>query len=206
MDSLARQCTSALKKYPSHTLAVLDFPYARGRFSTGSHLVSERMVTYLVRAGAPVLERRMVQKIMEERRLLEAGLADPNTIQKIGHISGADAVVIGTLTDMSEEKSNVTARIIKIETGEIIAAESAEIARVWRDLPRLPRTAQARVLVPAMGLEQVYNQGEPTPGETHTGIKLGDAREKQPPKRYYSAPMPFYRVNFSKGMQGGMFK
>lgn len=149
LRNLSQKLKRDLKAKPAPLLAVLDFPYSLGRQSTGSYLISERLVTYLVQDGAPVVERHLMERLLAERKMCETGLVDPSTIKTMSKILGVDAVVVGTLADAPDENSTeIMARIVRVETGEILSAASAVVERLWRDAPRLPRIAQARVPVP----------------------------------------------------------
>ncbi len=74
---ISKKITKDLKAASSPPLVVLPFPYSRERLSTGSHLVSERLITYLVQDGATVMERRLLDKILEEQKLWQTGLMGP---------------------------------------------------------------------------------------------------------------------------------
>ena len=150
MKPLAKKLLDGIKEKQKVTCAVLNFPYTQNRSSTGSHLVSERLVTYMVQEGGTVVERRLLGKILEERKLWETGLMGNDINKQVGRLVGADAVVTGILTDLTDTTTEVFARIVKIDTGEIISAASALIDRIWKDPARLPRMAQPRSAVPGM--------------------------------------------------------
>ncbi|MBI5573616.1 MAG: hypothetical protein HY919_03575 [Elusimicrobia bacterium] len=70
-----------------------------------------------------VIEREKLNKILEEQKLNQSGIVDENTAVKIGKILGAIDIVFGSITQLGKTII-ITARVIKIETGEIYAGET----------------------------------------------------------------------------------
>ena len=97
IKSLSQKLKRDIKAKECPLLAILNFPYSLGRISTGSTLVSERLLTYLAQENAPLVERRLIQSILEERKMWDTGVIDPGSIKSMGRLLGVDAVVIGTL-------------------------------------------------------------------------------------------------------------
>jgi hypothetical protein len=182
LRTLSQKLKRELKAKPCPLLAVIDFPYSLGRMSTGSYLITERLVTYLVQDGAPVVERHLMESLLAEKKMSETGIVDPNTIKSMSRVLGVDAVVVGTLADSpDEDTTEVMARIVKVETGEILSAATIITERLWRDAPRLPRIAQARVPVPiAYPLEDVnvlIPNPPASPRELHLEPRRGESIE-----------------------------
>lgn len=202
------------------TLAVLTFPYSRGRHNSGSALVSERLTTAMVQSGMPVMERRLLPVLLEERRFWETGAVDTESIKRAKKISGVDAVVIGTLTEMSEKETRVTARIVRMETGEILAAATADIPTVWNDPPRIPRATVVWASVPteAARTEAIEvptgkprlvrfppdDGGPPAEPEAEPPGTLTRKRLALRGKRYRPAPVPFVTFPKTRPMHGGV--
>lgn len=194
LESLAEKIGDRIEKKPAPALAVLQFPYSRNRFSSGSHLISERLVTYLVRHGNVVIERRLLDKLLQERKLWETGLIDPSSIRKAGRVLGVDAIVTGFLTDLSETATEVLVRVVKVDTGEVIASVSGVIERAWRDPPRLPRAAQPRSAMPISAIPSTAFDADPSE-PVRARPRDGERR------RYYPAPVPFVLPNASGSTQ-----
>jgi curli biogenesis system outer membrane secretion channel CsgG len=112
--------------------------------------ITNLLVTGLVKDGNfSVIERQALDKVLNEQNFSNSNRADPNSAAKIGKLLGVDAIVVGTITEFGNEtkktglgggggnwggfgvggfghsnsKANVsiTARIINIDTGEIMA-------------------------------------------------------------------------------------
>jgi curli biogenesis system outer membrane secretion channel CsgG len=107
------------------------------------------LITGLVKDGSfSIIERSALDKIMTEQNFSNSNRADPNSAARIGKLLGVDAIVVGAITEFGNEtkktnlggaggnwggfgvgglghsnsKANVaiTARIINVDTGEIM--------------------------------------------------------------------------------------
>ena len=197
---LAKKLKKQTPSNPPLSLAVLDFTYSKGRFSTGSFLVPERLLTYLVQEGAAVIERRLLQKILEEKRLGETGLMKPKAADNMSKVLGVDAVVVGTLRDLPDHSTEVLARVIPIETTKILAVAGAVIPKLWSDEPRYSGFNQMQALVPvyyAQFPDTFENAGENTPA-----YQLKDLSSVKKRKHYYPAPVPYFRTSSSIEIRG----
>ncbi|MFA5162738.1 MAG: FlgO family outer membrane protein [Elusimicrobiales bacterium] len=145
LEKLARKLASGLPKQSKLKLAVLGFPYAGGMSSSGSAIVQERLTTYLAKDGLEVIERGLLNKLLEENKLEMSGVLDPASTRQLGKVIGADAVVTGTLNDI-EKDTEVNARIIEASTGKILAAETARLERTWTDSPAAPPRPAGKML------------------------------------------------------------
>ncbi|MCB4757684.1 MAG: hypothetical protein LHV69_11760, partial [Elusimicrobia bacterium] len=172
---LARKLKNGIKGKTCPLLAVLNFPYSFGKESTGSCLVSERLTTHLVREGAPLIERRLIQSLLEEKRIWETGITDPGSFNSMGHIMGVEAIVVGSLADSPDQVSTeVRARVVRVDTGEVLSAGTELTERLWWDRPKLPRVAQGRAPVPVSileGLSATVTSPEESPRQDFTAIE-----------------------------------
>lgn len=131
---LARELVMDIRKGATTRIAVLEFAYADGRASQGPSVVQERLTTALVHAKAgKVIERRQLYRVMGELNLQASGAVDPTTAKQIGKVLGAEYVVIGTLNDVGDTLTEVNARLVDVETAEIVAACTERITKTWDD-------------------------------------------------------------------------
>jgi len=143
LKSVAKNLAKGLSDFKSKRIAVLPFPYHDGGTSSGSSIVSEHLTMLLVgRKGIEVVERTLLDKMLSEMKLENTGVTDAASSQKIGQVLGVDAIVTGTLIDLEGGETEVNARLIRTETGEILAAATTRVDRTWKDLPRHPETAE----------------------------------------------------------------
>ena len=117
--------------------------------------ITDLLVTDLVKDGTfSIIERKALDKIMSEQNFSNSNRADPTSAAKLGKLLGVDAIVVGSITQFGNEtkktnlggaggnwggyglgglghsnsKANVgiTARVVNVDTGEIMAvAEGA---------------------------------------------------------------------------------
>lgn len=135
LERLARDVTKGASAGAPIKVAVLDFPYVDGVLSSGSLIVQEQLTTIL--AGyehLEVLERRLMEKLLDELRLQAAGLIETKAATKFGSFLGVDAVIAGTLHDVGRE-TEVHARLIECRTGKVLGAASTRVKRTWSDAP-----------------------------------------------------------------------
>lgn len=198
LQSLSRKFKSRLNADKPLTVAVLDFTYTRGRVSSGSRIVPERLTTYLVQAGARVVERRLIQQLLTEKKFLQTGMVDLTRVREEKEIIGVDALVTGTLSDSPDGTTEVVARVIKVDTAEILAAGVVVVPREWSDSPRLPPGADTRTPIPFVNAEMGFAKQEHN--RRHT---LADTDPSKKKPRYYPAPVPLFMPpaasNFQKG-------
>ncbi len=127
------------------TLVVFPFPYADGIKSIEGALLSERVVTRLAERGrVRVLERALLDKIMEEQKLSATGLVDAATSVRIGRLLGARGILSGTVTDLGE-LIEIHTRLLNVETGEVVATLKRKtrktiktfISPIWSEIDRI---------------------------------------------------------------------
>ena len=117
--------------------------------------ISDLLVDQLLKNGNyRVIERRDLSKVLQEQNFSNSDRADPSTAAKIGRVLGLDAIIIGDITQFGrDDRSNtiggalghwdkyglgkiggqkskavvgITARLIDVNTAEILASESGK--------------------------------------------------------------------------------
>ena len=128
-----------------NTLVVFPFPYADGIKSIEGALIAERVVTRLTEGGqVRVVERAMIDKIMEEQKLSAAGFVDPSTAVEVGRLLGARGILSGTITDLGDV-IEIHARLLNVETGEVVGTLKRRarktiktfISPLWSEIERI---------------------------------------------------------------------
>jgi len=107
-------------------IAVLDFVLKGDAFTTQDMggIVAEWFTTSLVQDGRfEVVERALLQKIVEEQKLGMTGLIDESSTTEIGKILGVKTIITGSVLQLGRN-IEVNARIINVRTGSIVAAEN----------------------------------------------------------------------------------
>jgi curli biogenesis system outer membrane secretion channel CsgG len=112
--------------------------------------ITDLLVTFLVKDGSySVIERKALDKIMTEQNFSNSDRANPTSAAKLGKLLGVDAIIVGSITQFGNETKNtniggaaggfvpfglgnvghkkskaivaLTARIVDVDTGEIVA-------------------------------------------------------------------------------------
>lgn len=128
-SELLKDCTGVDKK-----IAVAGFSYSDGRDSRDGGVVAERITTELVKVNKfRVIERKEIEKVFVELKFQHSGAIDPDSAKEIGKMVGADWIVVGTLTELPNKQLELNARIVGVESGEILSASSGGIEKDWLD-------------------------------------------------------------------------
>ncbi|MFC1532045.1 CsgG/HfaB family protein [Thermodesulfobacteriota bacterium] len=113
----------------SKTLAILPFENNSitdpGRFEPLTKGLSAMLITDLNNSQniLRVIERNKIQALLKEIALSQSGSVDQSTAIQAGKILGAQSIAFGSFMVMGE-MVRIDTRIIKVETGELIMAES----------------------------------------------------------------------------------
>lgn len=121
----------------TNSIAVVGFSYSDGRDSKDGVVIAERVSTELVKLNkSPVVERKELEKVLNELRLQHTGLIDQNSSKDIGKMLGATSIIIGTLTELPGNSIEMHIRIVEVETGKMLKATSGILKKDWLDLYR----------------------------------------------------------------------
>jgi TolB-like protein len=86
-----------------------------------------------------VVERDRINFLVDELKLQQSDLVDKSTAVKIGKLVGAHTLLMGGFMKISKKQFRIDARLVKVETGEIMKAEyvegkSDEVMRLEKEL------------------------------------------------------------------------
>jgi|GEM_PF-6136295 len=166
LTTLGENLARTLKDLQIKTVAVAEFACIDGTQSTLGKLIAEEVTTGLFNAkNINIIERTMLEKILNEQKLQLSGLTDQNTANRIGILLGADALIIGTWADMGET-IRINARIVSVTSGNVSSAVAVSV----------PRTEGIK-RVQASNLSSYYSsqsqQNQVTPINQETAGKAG---------------------------------
>lgn len=146
-DATTVQVTEkVVSKYtaPKRRIGVISFenkaPYAQARIG---ETATDILITELVKSGKfIVVERDKMDKLLDEQKLGQTGVIDPNTAAKVGKILGLNAIVTGSVSQfgvkkegkdfiISESKQQIVEctvdiRVVDAETGQVLLADSGK--------------------------------------------------------------------------------
>ncbi len=134
-----------LDKLGGNTLAVFPLSYFDGIKSVEGALYSQRIVTMLNDHGkVRVVDRALLDKVMEEQKLGASGLVNPASAAQIGKLLGARGILSGTVTDLGE-LLELHVRLVSVETSEIVVSFKGKTRKtiktfinpLWSEIERI---------------------------------------------------------------------
>jgi len=129
LDNLTNQIIQSLANKQKTKIAVIEFSDLNGNITEFGKYLSEELITRLFLTDRfEVVERNMLNKILEEHKLNMSGLVDEDTIKELGRILGVDAIASGSITDLGGNVK-VNARLISTETGAVFSVASVKIIK-----------------------------------------------------------------------------
>ncbi|MBI5246592.1 MAG: hypothetical protein HY923_05380 [Elusimicrobia bacterium] len=151
IKALAKEVAGAAASHKIKRVAVVPFTGPRGNATFSGSIVSERLVIQILARGElDIVERRFLEKVLEEQRLGGFGIMDPGTVKTLGKVLGVDAILTGTVVELKGERIEVNARLINTETAQVLAASSAKTEKDWEDRPQTEESATWVVPVPEL--------------------------------------------------------
>ncbi|MFQ6618685.1 MAG: FlgO family outer membrane protein, partial [Fidelibacterota bacterium] len=88
--------------------------------------IPEAIITNLAKLGKiDIVERARLNAALEEMQLSMSGVVDAGTASKLGKAVGASSVLLGSFVQIGEV-IRINARLIDVETGKVIQAESVQ--------------------------------------------------------------------------------
>ncbi|MDI6704375.1 MAG: FlgO family outer membrane protein [bacterium] len=165
IDELVGQISNSMIQEKKTKIAVIEFTDLQGNVTNFGRYLAEELITKLFQTGKfRVIERQLLNKVVEEQKLTLTQLIDPESAKQLGRILGVDAIVSGTITDLVD-KLKVNARIIGTETGDVFAVASAAITKD-ETVVRLMETTEARPTVAGTKAQTTtYTKPKSTIGE-----------------------------------------
>ncbi len=120
--------STAAADFKKTKIAVLDFQLqgVKQDSSDMGKIVAEWLTTALVKEGRfDVIERRLLEKVLEEQKIGVSGIVDESSASKLGKVLGAKIVITGSVIRF-QNVIEVNARIIEVESSSIMAAENVK--------------------------------------------------------------------------------
>jgi len=127
LDAVVSAILARSSDIPDGKIAVYDITDTDGRPSPEGRLIAERLTSRLTASGGVrVIERRRLETALKELGLSAAGAVDESGLARAGFLSGAGAVVTGTL-DRLDGGYELNARAVNVVTGDVIAAATVPL-------------------------------------------------------------------------------
>lgn len=104
----------------AQTVAVFEFDCDNKDFSKNIAIMSDLLVHELVKSGdVTVVERKRLDKIMQEYAFQSSPFVDIKTAKKLGKGLGADYIIVGSVASLGCPLY-ITARMVDVEKGTIL--------------------------------------------------------------------------------------
>lgn len=130
LKSLSDTLAGKIAKNSKKSVAVVDFTDLQGNVTELGRFIAEEISVNLTMAEKDfqVIDRNHLKTLLTEHKLSVSGLVDPDTIKKIGKISGVDSLVTGSVTPFGDN-IRVTCKVIATDSARIITADKTELAK-----------------------------------------------------------------------------
>jgi len=129
LQKLTDQIVLSLSQQQKSKIAIMEFTNLNGDVSQFGKFLVEELTTRLFLTGKfEVIERQMLNKVMQEHQLTLTGMVDESSAKEIGMILGVDAIASGSISDLGEYVK-VNARLISAETGKVFSVASVKILK-----------------------------------------------------------------------------
>jgi TolB-like protein len=197
------------------SIAVLEFK-GRGISQTDSEIFTDRFRTEIFNTHRyKVMERDVVNKILDEQKFQLSGLVSDESAVKIGELIGVEQIIVGSV-DRMDDLYSVSVRLISIESGQILRMSAHDFEGSKKELLRSGMMIAARELAglsykppstrvlhsePPKSKENVNIRSKGIPYSTKPEVKQDLVYEKSfwGPKNIHergsSKKLSMYRVN-----------
>ena len=100
-----------------------------------NEIVREEISFVIVNTGGyTVLERSLINQVLEESRFQASGLVDDAEISELGRMLGANLALVTNITRMSNGNFHISARLIDVLTARVERQQTARTARGESDI------------------------------------------------------------------------
>jgi len=140
---------AAFSKSKRLTIAVTNFTTSDGIENALGSAIAEMLIVKLNQVGKfQVIERSQLKKVLEEQKLgIKTLFNNQSNLQKLGKLLGADAILVGTLTDL-DAVIDTNVRLISTTTGGVIASASTKIAKTTDVKNKMAQTVAGTSTMP----------------------------------------------------------
>src|SRR5436309_7235318 len=130
LAALVNQLAAEFSARQVNRVAVLPFENTTGQKtdSLGTYLAEKVTHLLFAKRSATVVERTFLDKMVDEIARGYSGQFDEGSLKRAGRLLNADTLIVGSYTRLTTGVTEVMARAVSVETGEIVTASSATIS------------------------------------------------------------------------------
>lgn len=130
---IADQIAAKAKEKKKLKIAVLTYQSLDGQLPQAGEAISEEIINALVNnSSLNIVERSQVKRILQELQFNQTGAIDATTAKKIGNGLGADALVMGSFTEVNGNHLKVYTKLVDTETFQVLGANQETIVNEWK--------------------------------------------------------------------------
>lgn len=127
LNNLTSQIIDSFNQSNVSKIAVIEFADLEGNVTQLGKFIAEELITRIFTTGRfDVVERNLLQKVLEEQKLGMTGYIDQETAISLGQILGVDAIISGSISDLGMN-IKINARLISTESGSVFAVASVNV-------------------------------------------------------------------------------
>jgi hypothetical protein len=101
-------------------LAIIPLTNEQGRETSESRRIAEQILTRLVERDVNVVERRLLEKVVNEIGLQQQTAFDDATAVRVGKLLGADRILTGTTSLLNNGQTRYFCRLIDVQTSKVL--------------------------------------------------------------------------------------
>ena len=127
LNNLTEQLVSGLNNTKTKKIAIIEFHDIGGNFDILSSYISEELTSrFFAIKKFDIVERKLLNQILDEQKLGVSGFIDDDTVVLLGHLLGAEAILTGTITDIGKYLK-INSRLISTESGTVYSVASIKV-------------------------------------------------------------------------------
>jgi len=126
--SVASTISESFQATGKKIVAVADFTDLEGNVNTLGRFIAEEISISLSSKQLTVIDRNLLKKMLYEKNISSSGIIDPALAKSIGSVSGAEAIVTGSLQPVSNS-IYLSVKLIDVNNARIIGGTSLLLSR-----------------------------------------------------------------------------
>jgi TolB-like protein len=130
INALTEQINKYMVEQKKTKIAIIPFPdIQKQKVNVFGSFIAEELTTNLFTTGKfKIVERSLLRQVLDELKLGQTGIVDANSAKELGKLTGVDAIIAGTITDLGSTIA-INCRLIETQSGEVFAAAKTRIAK-----------------------------------------------------------------------------
>jgi len=113
-------------------IAIADFVNDDGNVSKLGRYLADKLTPYFARSEQfSVLERSLINKVIEEQAFQVSAFVDESSTQEFGKLLGAETIISGTVSELNDA-FYFNAKVVDVTYGKLLTSVDVEVDRTGR--------------------------------------------------------------------------